>query len=164
MVDFDPPPCGVVGLYASTRTPALSAPEPLTPHEYFDVPPPRGVMVLYGSTLTPPLSGVMVLWCQFVLSEDDVIAVGGVGYETEGDFTLQGRGITERDSPAVASLLRAACLCNNAILGENISYEDSSLRRVLRAQIDTNAISKYITVLLLRTEVLLVPEDKRAAL
>ncbi|CAM9587881.1 unnamed protein product, partial [Laminaria digitata] len=66
----------------------------------------------------------------FVLSEDDVIAVGGVGYETEGDFTSQGRGITERDSPAVASLLRAACLCNNAILGENISYEDSSLRRV----------------------------------
>lgn len=63
-----------------------------------------------------------------MLSEDDVIAVGGVGYGSEGDFTLQGRGITQRDSPAVASLLKAACLCNNAILGDKISYEDTSLR------------------------------------
>eukprot|EP00904_Undaria_pinnatifida_P004944 jgi/Undpi1/157/HiC_scaffold_1.g00154.m1 len=63
----------------------------------------------------------------FVLSEDDVIAVGGVGYESTGDFTVQGRGITERDSPAVGTLLRAACLCNNAILGDKLTYEDSSL-------------------------------------
>ena len=63
-----------------------------------------------------------------MLSEDDVITVGGVGYESEGDFTVQGRGISERDSPAVASLLKAACLCNNALLGDKISYEDSSLR------------------------------------
>lgn len=73
-------------------------------------------------------STLVCCYCQFVLSEDDVIAVGGIGYESEGDFTVHGRGITARDSPAVASLLKAACLCNNAILGNKISYEDSSLR------------------------------------
>lgn len=71
---------------------------------------------------------MFVVGFQFVLSEDDVIAVGGVGYESTGDFTVQGRGITERDSPAVGTLLRAACLCNNAILGDKLTYEDSSLR------------------------------------
>ncbi|CAN0322180.1 unnamed protein product, partial [Ectocarpus fasciculatus] len=54
----------------------------------------------------------------FVLSEDDVMAVGGVGYDLAGEFTVCGRGATPQSSPAVASLLEAACLCNNAVLGD----------------------------------------------
>lgn len=53
-----------------------------------------------------------------VLSEEDVIDVAGVGYEPVGDFTLCGRPLTPQSSPAVATLLETACLCNNAVLGE----------------------------------------------
>ncbi|CAM9720643.1 unnamed protein product [Pylaiella littoralis] len=53
----------------------------------------------------------------FVLSEDDIIDVAGVGYEPVGDFTLCGRRVTPQSSPAVTSVLEAACLCNNAVLG-----------------------------------------------
>lgn len=55
---------------------------------------------------------------QFVLSEDDVMAVGGVGYDSAGEFTVCGTGVTPQSCPAVASLLEAACLCNNAVLGD----------------------------------------------
>eukprot|EP00903_Cladosiphon_okamuranus_P015918 g14703.t1 len=54
----------------------------------------------------------------FVMSEDDMIDVAGVGYEPVGDFTVCGRLVAPHSSPAVASLLEAACLCNNAVLGE----------------------------------------------
>lgn len=52
-----------------------------------------------------------------MLSEDDVIDVAGVGYEPVGYFTLCGRRVTPQSSPAVASVLDAACMCNNAVLG-----------------------------------------------
>eukprot|EP00752_Nemacystus_decipiens_P005424 g4916.t2 len=54
----------------------------------------------------------------FVLSEDDMIDVAGVGYDPVGEFTACGRLVTPHSSPAVAHLLEAACLCNNAVLGE----------------------------------------------
>ncbi|CBJ31177.1 testis secretory pathway calcium transporting ATPase [Ectocarpus siliculosus] len=54
----------------------------------------------------------------FVLSEEEVLAVGGVGYDPAGEFTVCGRGVTPQSCPAVASLLEAACLCNNAALGD----------------------------------------------
>lgn len=65
---------------------------------------------------------------QFVLSEDDVIDVAGVGYESVGEFTACGRLVTPHSSPAVASLLEAACLCNNAVLGEKAAGEGGNMR------------------------------------
>ncbi|CAM9794027.1 unnamed protein product, partial [Ectocarpus sp. 8 AP-2014] len=66
----------------------------------------------------------------FVLSEDDVLAVGGVGYDPAGEFTVCGRGVTPQSCPAVASLLEAACLCNNAALGDAAAGGAGVSRRV----------------------------------
>ncbi|CAN0373249.1 unnamed protein product [Scytosiphon promiscuus] len=63
---------------------------------------------------------------QFVLSEDDIIDVGGVGYEAVGDFSMCGRRVSPQTSPAVATLLEAACLCNNAVLGEDAAGGDGT--------------------------------------
>lgn len=65
---------------------------------------------------------------QLVLSEEDVIDVAGVGYEPAGDFTMCGRPLTPHSSPAVAALLEAACLCNNAALGEKAVNGVNDLR------------------------------------
>lgn len=65
---------------------------------------------------------------QFILSEEDMIDVAGVGYEPVGDFTACGRLVTPRSSPAVASLLEAACLCNNAVLGEKAGGGGGDMR------------------------------------
>lgn len=54
-----------------------------------------------------------------MLAEDDIVEVDGIGYEPVGDFTVGGRGLTPRDSPAVTRLLEVACLCNNAVLEEH---------------------------------------------
>ncbi|CAM9192901.1 unnamed protein product [Hapterophycus canaliculatus] len=62
----------------------------------------------------------------FVLSEDDMIDVGGVGYEPVGDFTTNGRRVSPQTSPAVATLLEAACLCNNAVLGDTAAGGDKT--------------------------------------
>ncbi|CAM9663245.1 unnamed protein product [Scytosiphon promiscuus] len=62
----------------------------------------------------------------FVLSEDDIIDVGGVGYEAVGDFSMCGRRVSPQTSPAVATLLEAACLCNNAVLGEDAAGGDGT--------------------------------------
>ena len=65
---------------------------------------------------------------QFVLSEDDMIDVAGVGYEPVGEFTACGRLVTPRSSPTVSSLLEAACLCNNAVLGDKAAGGGGDMR------------------------------------
>lgn len=82
-----------------------------------------------------PLSRTIVAVCdsshapsQFVLSEDDMIDVAGVGYEPVGEFTACGRLVTPHSSPVVASLLEAACLCNNAALGETAAGGGRDIR------------------------------------
>lgn len=73
-----------------------------------------------------------VSW-QFVLSEDDMIEVGGVGYEPTGEFKMGGRVVAPRECPTVSTLLEAACLCNNAVLANKATGGDnSSLRQVLQ--------------------------------
>lgn len=60
----------------------------------------------------------------FVLSEDDTIEVGGVGYDPVGDFSLGERRLTPQNHPALTRVLEAACLCNNAVLSDNRSGRD----------------------------------------
>ena len=57
-----------------------------------------------------------------------MIDVAGVGYEPVGEFTACGRLVTPHNSPAVASLLEAACLCNNAVLGETAAGGGGGMR------------------------------------
>lgn len=66
-----------------------------------------------------PLASLLAHTTQFVLSEDDIIDVEGVGYEPVGDFTVQGRSVSSRASYAITAMLKAACLCNNAVLGDD---------------------------------------------
>lgn len=42
--------------------------------------------------------------------------VGGTGYDPSGDIVAGGRTVTLRDDPALENLLRAAALCNDALL------------------------------------------------
>lgn len=65
---------------------------------------------------------------QVVLEEEDVIDVAGVGYEPEGEFTMCGRPLASHSSHAVAALLEAACLCNNAVLGGKEAHGVSDMR------------------------------------
>mmetsp|Transcript_37866 Transcript_37866/g.49849 ORF Transcript_37866/g.49849 Transcript_37866/m.49849 type:complete len:913 (-) Transcript_37866:343-3081(-) len=44
------------------------------------------------------------------------IQVSGVGYQTQGDFTLNGEKISPQDNLALEKLLQTGCLCNNATL------------------------------------------------
>lgn len=71
---------------------------------------------------------VLHLWWQFVLTEEDIVDVEGVGYEPVGEFTVRGRQLTPRDSPVVTRLLEAACLCNNATLNDNAEDGDGAQR------------------------------------
>ncbi|WP_051089372.1 cation-translocating P-type ATPase [Elioraea tepidiphila] len=48
--------------------------------------------------------------------QDGEIEVAGVGYVPEGDITRDGRVIGAEDDPALAAMLRAAMLCNDARL------------------------------------------------
>lgn len=58
--------------------------------------------------------------------------MGGVGYDPVGGFTVGGRRLMPQSHPALVCMLEAACLCNNAVLGDNASGEDlTSLRSVL---------------------------------
>lgn len=55
-----------------------------------------------------------------------MIDVGGVGYKPLGDFTMCGQRVSPQTSPAVATLLEAACLCNNALLGDTADGGDET--------------------------------------
>ncbi|CAM9236671.1 unnamed protein product, partial [Discosporangium mesarthrocarpum] len=52
----------------------------------------------------------------FILSEEEALAVTGVGYSQNGEVTLCKRVLNSTSYPAVTRLLEAACLCNNAVL------------------------------------------------
>lgn len=74
------------------------------------------ILLLFQLSIAPPR--------KFVLSEDDTIEVGGVGYDPLGDFSLGERRLTPQNHPALTRVLEAACLCNNAVLSDNRSGRD----------------------------------------
>ncbi len=51
-----------------------------------------------------------------VVTSDRVFAVGGVGYEPHGGFTLKGREHLPDEDPLLVDIVRAAALCNDAAL------------------------------------------------